>query len=76
MIDCTCIFCKKDFQIKAEGTLADHEYSTLDCSHCKAIMIIIKDELKDFNEYLTNIYKKEGIEINENEDVTKTYLEF
>jgi len=75
MINVTCLECNKVSGITVEGELRDYEGATIDCSHCGFGMIILNGEIKDFNKYLQSNYKSMGVEIDEEKDYTKGFIE-
>lgn len=76
MIISNCIKCGQKIKIEVDGiSLEDYNYATLDCPDCGKTLIILEGVLKDFNEYLKGNYESMGVEIKDNVDYTKTFVE-
>lgn len=75
MIDVNCISCENKFGIPVNGKLEDYEGCTLDCPDCMTTFIIEDGVLKDFNEVLKQSYKEMGLNIDEDHDYTKDYID-
>lgn len=76
MLDIYCIFCSSKQGLDIDGELKDHDGCTLDCVYCSKTMIVEDGKLKDLNEILKIRYKEMGVEIDENKDYTKSFVEF